>query len=1502
MDISSLGPMVFHLPGPDPIEDLRECVSAFHQALEEAIPDVPEQVPDYSGEEISAEIHRAMAQAQLALRLGPNALSDDTQAQGPKFVNLRQMSGLQKVLDQPDFAVPEPVDISSPRVEEFLAEFAPKALELWAALGESYASYSQDAEVPFLQHPENRAKLKAIRAAIGAAFHEAATKPALLAKFITPELSTMITKLAAEKNYAMVRSTGAEDTRTAANAGGNISVPYVPPTDEEVMRAVGAVVGSYFKKGSLKNRMDAGQNPFKENLQLAVLVQELIGEAVLANAADGSNVPSADIPTSFVCFSSEPLYIGTERFRTMRISATYGHGEGVVGTQGIATDYWLILHSDTHPHRLYVIPDIKKKPKRMAPVQHKPGEKPKLEAVPNPREMQKRPALSQQQLRSIFENAVIMEAFFGDKATDIEGICKGGKTYFVQARPVNRPQPEASYLDITKLAVSQRGAVLRSMQAIPLVPGRSKAIEVTDAKQVVTAETLEQALKLYKKDQHRLVIVSRPSPLLSHAVVNFSCLGVPCLLVQDQEALNQMIKGVHGTRPLEVCTQTASIYHWDTSVAHPAACVTQGFGKHPAKVSPSPLSRSIHLEKAPPPEEIRTLLVRIRAATTNQAAFAALQELHRNPLVARIHTLGRQHQEELQDPAASPKARQIARALLEYDAAVARTFQEAEALFSKPEQENRLQRLLHVELLETMLLGSLEEPGAVGRCNLMQVEPMSRAVKEMIAYQKACGERPALFVDHLMDIIYAPDLALFDVWKAYLLEAEGQARPAEATQFKEMLKTLRKSGSLPMWFTFAFFPWKSLRSMLSDFQDSEPLIETLTKYRTQIKQVGEQMDRFAQPETFDSAWSELSHIVAAFSSQDFLHQIPHAPPLVESMIYQQMERLVTTLDTAVKTMKMSSRMDDREKVERFKQMLLVYNELMARWALDVLPPQLIPTHADWGIRRIVNKIDEILKSTHSLEPRHLLPSENFSVSAAVLGSKTSFDRHLPETLEDLLTLQHQNLLAILGALNLASLPRAALEQSYLPTEFKKVLAVVERDFYHPNPVRMASGNYESLVSTIQRVGLTVNAHEIIYRGNYSLRNHSGQLELVYETSTQQMTMKAHFMGQARARWAVIEDWIHLLNIAGVMHLEGPVEWGAQELSFAWRVNPANIPHAMREFFQFGEYTMYTDGEFLNYDAILDRTLPTTESEENKRIVDDFVKFCEAKPASEFSKCFIKRAALAKFPRWIIARTPVALRQAVIRQLLAGSPSDQQLALNTLENAAEQQLMTRAEIAETISEQQFMALSLDDQRRAIRLAEGPAAASLPDRADLASPSKWIQMRAFYRIEKYLENPRMDLPASLVKATAVQLVASADSPRIHPLLLLFSQKATAELVDAVIDFYQQSAVDPKWSDPRLAGFRTSMNYTGFVCERAAESLQKPECARGVRRLIEVLNPGSSRVHPWTSRIESAIQDALKSHDPFVHEQASLLKAAIQPQAPLPPKHRPKKKDRRNDMGAF
>lgn len=202
-----------------------------------------------------------------------------------------------------DFQIPMPQSLSTEEIKAFWQKRNPVILTHWRDLQKEHAEYKES--IPFLEHPKAIDLLKKIHEAVQDSFTNNDDVP-------IPD-----DWLEEKKDcFLMVRSSGAEDSEKTANAGGNVSIAYVPASDRKaVCSAIGNVVQSYFSKTSLQNRLNAGLNPFEEDLSLGVVLQELIGEPV------GGSLKSEDIPVSFVLFTNEPLFIGGEPFRVMQLSA-----------------------------------------------------------------------------------------------------------------------------------------------------------------------------------------------------------------------------------------------------------------------------------------------------------------------------------------------------------------------------------------------------------------------------------------------------------------------------------------------------------------------------------------------------------------------------------------------------------------------------------------------------------------------------------------------------------------------------------------------------------------------------------------------------------------------------------------------------------------------------------------------------------------------------------------------------------------------------------------------------------------------------------------------------------------------------------------------------------------------------------------------------------------------------------------------------------------------------
>ena len=73
----------------------------------------------------------------------------------------------------------------------------------------------------------------------------------------------------------MVRSSGKEDTKELANAGGNVSVANVEPSIVPFLTALKAVVISYFGEKSLKQRLLAGDASLFDKVPFTPVVVQI---------------------------------------------------------------------------------------------------------------------------------------------------------------------------------------------------------------------------------------------------------------------------------------------------------------------------------------------------------------------------------------------------------------------------------------------------------------------------------------------------------------------------------------------------------------------------------------------------------------------------------------------------------------------------------------------------------------------------------------------------------------------------------------------------------------------------------------------------------------------------------------------------------------------------------------------------------------------------------------------------------------------------------------------------------------------------------------------------------------------------------------------------------------------------------------------------------------------------------------------------------------------------
>ena len=354
VDSESTSEVVLSLPSDLTGSTIIESEVVPSEPIEEKITEALFETPQESGE----ELHVVIPSTEINC--------------GNKFNGIREIHDWLKEEPIDGVEVPLPKGISHEQVEAFLNQLAPAVFDKWIELGESFKKYrdehGENKSVNFLEEPSVCQKLEEIRQEIETSFIRAAyvrgTRP------FAAQLEPWLKEIRAKDAYLMVRSSGVEDSKECANAGGNLSEKYIRPELAEVLPSCGRVVASYFGEASLKNRLETGSNPFSSPPVLSVILHELIGES------------ENQIPISVVLFI-EPDY-SEPGFPVTKISSTYGHGEGVVNNnENISTDTIFVVPSISDPSGYVEVYKKRRKPNRLAPL-YREGGKVDLGIVKNP--------------------------------------------------------------------------------------------------------------------------------------------------------------------------------------------------------------------------------------------------------------------------------------------------------------------------------------------------------------------------------------------------------------------------------------------------------------------------------------------------------------------------------------------------------------------------------------------------------------------------------------------------------------------------------------------------------------------------------------------------------------------------------------------------------------------------------------------------------------------------------------------------------------------------------------------------------------------------------------------------------------------------------------------------------------------------------------------------------------------------------------------------------------
>lgn len=1114
-----------------------------------------------------------------------------------------------------DVVVPLPHGLATQHVEAFIAESAPDTFRNWQELGDRFKEYQRghtpEQAPQFLNEKGVPELLASIQEGIRNAFSVAAIAMSLFENILDlaklegmASLTDWLKEISSTGSDIIVRSTGKEDS-AVANAGGNLSVSYIPPTPEAALTACGEVIASYFSPASLRNLLTAKTDPFAGDKNMAVTMQEMIGEPV------GGATDPQDIPISVVMFTNEPYYVGnnvgSDKFRVMRISATFGHGEGVVGAAGVATDTVLVLQSRSDPSKIYYSYDNQRKAERLAPKLNPTTGKVELTLTKNPPGFTEKRALDDKMIKKLVDIGIRSEKRY-DKPYDEELVIKRGKVHVVQGRPVNREQTIPTYIDPNKIAAAPQG-VISEMPAKTLVPGKASAVTARSPSEVLLSDTLaaaEDPVTGFVEGRHHLIVTGKDEPANSHPVVNFSGMAVPCLYAKDTEKAASLIDQAGKEKTIIMaCMQQGKIYLWDEAAAPAESLVTEGYVSHPA-----PIKISLELPKEPAtlrghakvfiPPDLQDLFYAVKMEKEKEVAKSALKKVKEHPFLQKLaekHQALKGRISKLGDRPA-PHGKLALEAIEKLSQKADEAMKELESAFETHDVE-RLEILFHAKVLETLYFADESNEGGVSQLSILSLEGVEKAAEVTMDYQERLPF-PALLTDESLYMDAAVDERVEQNWLEFLHAIENYVEgttgmPTKAfdnileifsstmpiskidiENFKESLKLVKELGALPTWISVCFDSvnnksWnakQAFHALVKEF-DAETLafLKDLKAKRGQLSALKNAMGGFADPKTFEAAFELLKQSVAAFSNEDFIAKMFHGTKLSKIMAVETMREMVNLYDQAVKTMKSSRQIDISQKPALFQNMLKPYFQFFERSYYEITHPYKYPRgyfHRD--------KVMDLFNAEATMDS--LKPSPEFSVRGAILSNEADTGLHVPKTLEDLFTFIHQNLLSIAASLTSKSIDDATLMQMNVPPMLKNAISLISsssRDF---------DKAAKALGESIQRVGIEFSTDAIVVTYNKPLRQHSTTATLIYDENTRSLKLEIEFFkgptpfGGEEERHDVVEAYARLTNRVNNISFAEKTKVNNRHLKMSWNISSERVLKViMQDYLRMIYYTM-----------------------------------------------------------------------------------------------------------------------------------------------------------------------------------------------------------------------------------------------------------------------------------------------------------------------------------------
>lgn len=536
--------------------------------------------------------------------------------------------------------------------------------------------------------------------------------------------------------------------------------------------------------------------------------------------------------------------------------------------------------------------------------------------------------------------------------------------------------------------------------------------------------------------------------------------------------------------------------------------IKEGYITHPTPLSPPADTLSWKRSSHVIPQEVQALLKTIRLEQSKEVALRTFHELAKQPLL-----------KDLRDRITYKPLQAIAE---DVQQSLTDTLAELGKALANP-SVGRLQTLFYAKALETLLWGD--------GYSVMRLEERSAALSSY--EQKLAGEQATLAEESLIEPLMPETSA---AWIDFLVAVENNHPQTDKEKLQALLHSIGNARSI--WLTFFFDPARKkansseelLAALLEQFDPASQAF--VAELRNQEKLIDRfKTDLFADPAAYHYAFNQLKTIVQQFQDHKMLEAFQKSSPMAKVIAVKILCKVVTLYDCSVKSLKAPQL---QTKAQHFQEMLQPYFSLFNTVVLKLVGDGRFYLQ-DMNLDTYLENIEKILTQKLDFSSSEKLgaalrPSPRFSVLAAMLGSGTSFRRHLPSSLEDVFTLIHQNLTACTSYILQSNL---SLKDITRPPLFEESLLLLKKTF----------GENTSLIGIEQTQG------KLILQYNAPLRNHSSTFQLTFKEG--KLFISVQFLGQARSRWGEISYYLQMLDTLGLRPLTKKPYQHGDVLSFCW---------------------------------------------------------------------------------------------------------------------------------------------------------------------------------------------------------------------------------------------------------------------------------------------------------------------------------------------------------------